>query len=116
MPPPHGNHNNHGDLIRDAGEAEMGGLPPEQIETLVAPNLEHATLCVETARYIATELGPREHLESLGIAIEHALHFLQLARGHVAHLQWLEQSQQRPAAFTLGTDRATPPADPPPRR
>ena len=68
----------------------------EQIKALPAPNLEHAALCVESARQVAYEMGAREHLAVLGTSIEHALHFLQLARGYVAHLQDLQDLQALP--------------------
>ncbi len=45
---------------------------PEQIVALLAPNLEHAVLCVEAADQIARELGVLEHLASKEMAVQHA--------------------------------------------
>ena len=78
--------------MSDAGGAETEQWPAEQIEQLLAPNLEHAALCVNSALSVVAELGAatREHLAALEVAVEHALHFLQLSKGHIAHLQRLE--------------------------
>ncbi len=78
--------------MEQADEADDDGQA-EQIEALLAPNLEHAVMCVESARLIASELGARGNLDPLSGAIEHALHFLHLARGCVTQLQELQELQ-----------------------
>ena len=75
--------------VDEADEDEQA----ESIETMLAPNLEHAVMCVESARLVASELGARENLDILSGAIEHALHFLHLARGCVTQLQELQELQ-----------------------
>jgi len=96
--------------MSDAGGAETEQWPAEQIEQLLAPNLEHAALCVNSALSVVAELGAatREHLAALEVAVEHALHFLQLSKGHIAHLQRLEMSQMEMSQRTSANsaDRA----------
>ncbi len=86
----------------DAAAAAEGGVEPlpspeysrEQIAALLAPNLEHAVLCVEAADQIARELGVLEHLASLETAVEHAQHFLRLAQGYLTQLRRQQRQEQ----------------------
>ena len=86
---------------------------PEQIVALLAPNLEHAALCVEAAQQYTREWSERGgrggdgcHLASMEMAVQHAQHFLRLAQGYLTQLRQQQQEQQDdgvPADVRQGT-------------
>jgi hypothetical protein len=87
-------HAGHADAEADVEPLPSSEYSREQIVALLAPNLEHAVLCVEAADQIARELGALEHLASLETAVEHAQHFLRLAQGYLTQLRRQQRQEQ----------------------
>jgi len=71
----------------------------EQLEALLAPNLEHAAQCVETAHQVSAQMGALSNLNTVETAVEHALHFLRLAQGYLKQLrkQQADEAEQSSA-------------------
>ena len=67
-------------------------IDPEQVQELIAPNLEYAAACAESAYQVLKELGIHGTLPTVDTAIARGVHFLQLAQHYLEELQ-----QQLPA-------------------
>lgn len=62
-------------------------MDPEQIQELIAPNLEYAAACAESAFQVLKELGIQGTLPTVDTAIARGVHFLQLAQHYLEELQ-----------------------------